>query len=286
MSSHLTVIVNPRAGARNRAALDRALALLGAGRVVVPDSPEATTAAARDAEASGASTIVVAGGDGTIHCVVNGLKTRTCTIGLIPCGTANDLAHHMGVPADLSAAARVLLSNHVARPIDLVRINGVRIVTVGGMALAADAAIAALRLKESWPGIGPAVYKFGAARSILGRRRLRLRNPDRWVTGVFVVNQADIGGQIRLPCPSKNDDGVCEVMEIRALGRVRLGRTLIAVARNRPAPPGAFAWQATSGMRMEFEDDVACFGDGEDLGRARVFEIAVEPGALRVHAPG
>ncbi|MDD2641344.1 MAG: diacylglycerol kinase family protein [Bacteroidales bacterium] len=63
----------------------------------------------------GARNIIVIGGDGTIHEVVNGIffqkdvPTREITLGLIPIGTGNDLIHTYDIPADYMEAAKTLL---------------------------------------------------------------------------------------------------------------------------------------------------------------------------------
>ena len=57
--------------------------------------------------------VVVAGGDGTLHDVINGLMIassgdRTCPVGILPLGTANDFYEMAGLPDDLDEAAQVI----------------------------------------------------------------------------------------------------------------------------------------------------------------------------------
>lgn len=66
--------------------------------------------------------VVVAGGDGTINQVVNGLAASKIALGIIPMGTVNLLATELGIPADIRAACQ-LLTEGTARLIDLGRIN-------------------------------------------------------------------------------------------------------------------------------------------------------------------
>src|SRR3712207_7547394 len=60
--------------------------------------------------------IVVAGGDGSLHAVVNGLyrvsELRSTRLGLVPLGTGNDFARGVGIPLDPRAAAQVVLDGH------------------------------------------------------------------------------------------------------------------------------------------------------------------------------
>ncbi|MGE4526854.1 MAG: diacylglycerol kinase family protein [Rhodospirillaceae bacterium] len=114
----MLVIFNPTAGRRRRSRLDRVLAELAAAGAAVELRP---TAHAGDAEAIAAAAappadglIVAAGGDGTLAEVVNGLIANPARdafrLGLIPLGTANVLAHEIGLPEDAAGIARVLLA--------------------------------------------------------------------------------------------------------------------------------------------------------------------------------
>ncbi|HZQ67968.1 MAG TPA: diacylglycerol kinase family protein [Terriglobales bacterium] len=54
--------------------------------------------------------IFACGGDGTIHDILQGLAQTTTPLGIIPLGTANTLAHDLGLPLDHVGAARAALT--------------------------------------------------------------------------------------------------------------------------------------------------------------------------------
>jgi len=58
---------------------------------------------------SGCDTVFACGGDGTIHSIVQGLALTPAALAILPMGTANALAHDLGLPMNLSRAAQVLL---------------------------------------------------------------------------------------------------------------------------------------------------------------------------------
>src|SRR5204863_6128250 len=70
---------------------------------------------AREADAD-FDVIVAAGGDGTVHAVVNGLRGRAIPIGMVPLGTANVLAREIGLPRRAAPLA-ALIAAAPARPI-------------------------------------------------------------------------------------------------------------------------------------------------------------------------
>lgn len=75
----------------------------------------------------GYSPIISAGGDGATGEVLNGLHRAELEavlgpLGILPLGTANDLAHNLDLPLDLETAARTIAAGHTRR-IDLGKAN-------------------------------------------------------------------------------------------------------------------------------------------------------------------
>jgi diacylglycerol kinase (ATP) len=89
-----------------------AVLLRGAGvaaELLLTHSPTDAVEQARQAVQSGCDTVFACGGDGTIHSVVQGLALTPAALAILPMGTANALAHDLGLPMNLSRAAQVLL---------------------------------------------------------------------------------------------------------------------------------------------------------------------------------
>jgi len=106
---------NPHSGQRRgRAAAEQAAEVLRQAGVDV--TIVATLCAqeagqqTRDAVAQGFDTIFACGGDGTIGDVAQGLIGSDASLAIIPLGTANVLAHDLGIPCDPVAAARAALA--------------------------------------------------------------------------------------------------------------------------------------------------------------------------------
>ncbi len=84
---------------------------------------------AADAVQQGVTTLIVAGGDGSIGEVVNGAARGwdekspfPVTMGILPLGTANDLGDNIGIPRDFSAVAQMIAKGQT-RQIDLCKCN-------------------------------------------------------------------------------------------------------------------------------------------------------------------
>ncbi|RMF85975.1 MAG: hypothetical protein D6744_00470, partial [Planctomycetota bacterium] len=135
---HILVIHNPFANrwrsARRAGALHDALDAAGLRYSMrtttrAGDAMEIARAAATPATAGGAprfDAVIAAGGDGTVHEVLNGLLAAsggapTMPFGVLPSGTGNDFAAMNGVPCDLFQAARRIAARR-ERMIDAARI--------------------------------------------------------------------------------------------------------------------------------------------------------------------
>ncbi|MGD0825348.1 MAG: diacylglycerol kinase family protein [Terriglobales bacterium] len=60
-------------------------------------------------------TVFACGGDGTIHDVIQALAGTPVALAILPFGTANALAHDLGIPGRPSAAARIAVSGRIRR---------------------------------------------------------------------------------------------------------------------------------------------------------------------------
>lgn len=113
----VVLIYNPVSGQhpQRRAALikDVAAVLDRAGievKVIPTESAESAGAQAQQAICEGCDTILVCGGDGTVHEVLQGVVGTSAALGVIPMGTANALAADLGLPASPEKAAKMLLA--------------------------------------------------------------------------------------------------------------------------------------------------------------------------------
>lgn len=110
-----TILFNPNSGPRRRdAELERAIGIIQSAGVrtelTVCRSSQEATMNARFAVAAGSDTVFACGGDGTIHDVIQGLAGTQVALAILPFGTANALAHDLGIPLRPSAAARVAVT--------------------------------------------------------------------------------------------------------------------------------------------------------------------------------
>ena len=111
------LLYNPLSGRRRKHRVADIEAACSVLRVAgVEANPTATHSGPRASEqaceaiAAGCDTVFACGGDGTIHDVLQGMVSGSASLGIIPLGTANSLAHDLRIPQDAACAAHAALA--------------------------------------------------------------------------------------------------------------------------------------------------------------------------------
>ncbi len=121
------LIINPISGTRSKTGLDRMVidALGPLGReveVAYTKGHGDATRLALSAVEKGCETVLAAGGDGTINETAAALCGTGVVLGIIPCGSGNGLARHLGIPVDIKESLKIIIENH-AMDIDYATVN-------------------------------------------------------------------------------------------------------------------------------------------------------------------
>jgi len=285
----LLLLANPTAaGGRARRLLPSVIEVLRRQAATIECVEAATAdelaAAARDATRAGYDRVLVAGGDGTVHIVLNELRGSESALGVLPLGHGNDLARALGVPLDPSEAAEFLLRAPVA-PMDLGRVGDRVFATVAAVGLDAETNRRA-RTWGPWPR-GHLRYFFAGLRTLLSYvpYRFNLVTDSEEFNGeamwVAVANAPCYGGGIRIAPEASLDDGlldVCVIERISAPALLALYPALMRGGHLRARPVRYFRC-----ARAQFRAPVGpeLHADGEPITRLPA-EVVVEPEAVKV----
>jgi diacylglycerol kinase (ATP) len=115
------LLYNPESGGskQKQRELQSALEVLRSGGVqaelFASDSREQAAELVRQAMAAGCDTVFACGGDGTINNIAQVLAKTPIALGILPIGTANALAHDLGLPLRIPAAAKAALNAEPCR---------------------------------------------------------------------------------------------------------------------------------------------------------------------------
>jgi diacylglycerol kinase (ATP) len=247
--------------------------------------------------------VLVAGGDGTLRLAAEALADAALPVGIVPCGTANDLARALGLPRDALAAARRLAAGAAPRPLAVVDADGARFCSVGGLGLVTTAALPVPAWRAGGAlarGVarvsGALVYRLAATAALLAEGGRVRRYAISWLTpagarhddtfaahGLFVASQRYLGGGLRLPAGAR-PDGAFVLCVVRAMPRPRLLAAFTRLSLGLPVPPEALALLPAREAHVVASTPDALFGDGDALGAGSIFHLRACPGALRVLA--
>ena len=281
-----TLIVNPRSGRGQRSALraaarvDAEIVRTGSNvRTVFTEFRGHAGELAREATQRGEG-VIVCGGDGSLHEVVNGVDLDALTLGIVPTGRGNDFARALGVPPDARTAARGIAEGQT-RKVDVGLGGDVRFLTVACAGL--DARVA---MKPRARALGRLGYRMGALAEIargLGPLQDVEIDEDR-AEGALIAafaNGGSYGGGLPIAPGADLTDGRLDVCVVRSVGSWDAVRLFGKVARGAHvghesvrmfrAKTGAFA--APGGRPV--------VADGEPVGRTPV-ALEVIPGAVKV----
>lgn len=111
-------IVNPIAGSGHKSLLTKKLVSSGYN-VVYTEYPGHAEVLARETDAQ---KVIAVGGDGTVNEVARGLIGTSKAFGIIPCGSGDGLAMHLGIPHNFAKALKII-QNGKTEPLDAARLN-------------------------------------------------------------------------------------------------------------------------------------------------------------------
>jgi diacylglycerol kinase (ATP) len=299
----LVIIANPRSGRGKVGAklpeIERILRDEGLDyRIVQTTHRGHATKAAREALQGGERYLVAAGGDGTVHEVVNGMLqddqpiAEDAVLGVVAAGSGCDFARSFDLPGDAVRAVR-----HLAG-------DGVRHIDVGKVTFAADGAemvryfpnIAEAGLGGSVVArasrlsriLGPTQYFFGFWLTLPSFRPATVRldadgQAFEWrAHNVVVANCRFYGGGMQISPKSEPDDAALDVL-VMVGPKSDAFTTLPKVYRGTHLPHRNIVELRASRVRVETDLPFRIEADGETLGMTpATFEVIPRPIRLKV----
>jgi diacylglycerol kinase (ATP) len=178
--------------------------------------------------------LIVAGGDGTVNDVVNGLGKAGfpdgVTLGILPTGTGNDLAATLCIPEDTELAEDVIRQNR-ERKLDVARVRSegvgerffINVATGGLGAEISDANDE--ELKKRWGKLSYLRASLEVARNFDVRQLSLYLDGEEWgvkAVNIAVGNCRYTGGGWPATPKANPEDGLLDVVVIETLGAVEL----------------------------------------------------------------
>jgi len=245
--------------------------------------------------------IVVVGGDGTIHEVVNGVMAdgkltagQRLSIGVVPAGSGNDLVRDLLLPMD-PIAALAIATGEQERIIDVARADDTRgrirhFVVAGGVGFDAQVAHVMFRHRLPWQK-GRAGYFLSTFIELMRfrNRRLQLRlatrdgdvRSERVSLLVAFANGPYLGGGMQI-CPGAEvADGFLDLCVAGDLSRIEALRLLPGMYKGAHVGHPKVEFLRAAAIEFTADEDTLVHLDGEPFGNLPL-TVTVQPAALRV----
>jgi diacylglycerol kinase (ATP) len=260
------------------------------------ERPGEATDLARRAADRGLDAVFVAGGDGTINEIVNGLAGSPVALGVLPGGTGNVWAKELGLPTrslrhlqPLLDSVRALVPG-VVRRIDIGKANGRYFLQWTGVGLDAEVNYVMEPRTRPQRRLGAVPYLIAGVVTAIHLKGTRTRI---WVDGkqiyrrailVVISNSQLYGGIARIAPDARLDDGLLDVHVFAGTGFSDVLRAALGVLSGLHVRDPHHTCSQGCTIRVECDKPMAVAMDGEPFGRTPV-ECEVVPRALSVLIP-
>lgn len=231
--------------------------------------------------------VVLGGGDGTVNLALDALLEVARPMGLLPLGTANDLARSLCIPEDIDDALDVILRGETRR-IDIARANEVSFVNAIGMGLGPQ--MTREMDAETKSRFGVLAYLLGVVRAFRKQKdfqaRVRIDEHEHRArcTQITIANGIHYGGGMTISEDAKLDDGCLDVLMIHPENRLVLLANALHLRLGRTRANDAMTHRRCRRVEVHTEPALEVTADGEFLLRTPL-DCSVQAGALEVFAP-
>ncbi|MCF8032870.1 MAG: diacylglycerol kinase family lipid kinase [Desulfarculaceae bacterium] len=232
----------------------------------------------------GVDTVIVVGGDGTMHEAAQALAHSQAALAPLPAGRCNDFCRALGAGNDPEALVASLKGGG-RRVVDLVRVNGRIYCTVGAVGF--DAVVSRFVDTMKAPLWGTPAYLYAVLRMLT-----RYQPPQAslvWDDGqyhgpLFLValgNTPSYGNNIRVTPHAKADDGLLDICLVTPLNLLKIMAVLPLALQGKHGRVAEVSFLRTSRMELSFDRPMEMWADGEPVAGSPL-SVEILPQAMTV----
>jgi YegS/Rv2252/BmrU family lipid kinase len=238
------------------------------------------------AEREGFDVVCAVGGDGTVHEVARRLAHRPLALGILPIGSGNGFARHLGLPMDPRACLGACNQRRIVT-IDTAAVNGIPF--LGTMGVGFDALIAHRFAASHVRGL--ATYVRAGARAFFGYApedydiALDGQPLRRRAFVVAVANSSQYGNNARIAPRASVTDGLLDVVLVDDLSLPAAALLMIRLLRGTIEGSSRVTIRQARHIELRRAAPGPAHLDGEPFTLPETLTIEVRPASLRVLVP-
>ncbi len=259
--------------------------------VAIAKPKEKAIPIARKAVKAGYKVVIALGGDDTVEAIIRGMTGSKTKLGIIPAGTANNLAISMGIPADPKEACALIASGK-SRKLDMGMIQVKKGKKFPFFEMASVGILSALYpdaediRKGKLSKIGHAVKTF-LTHETKPKVSMQMDGDSNIAVETMLVTISNvplIGMNFLVAPAARMDDGLMDISVYPDFSKTELTAYFGKVINRGETKDGSIQRYRTSKLKIKSSPKLVVMADGTMLGKGTV-RIKVLPGALRVIAP-
>lgn len=232
--------------------------------------------------------IIISGGDGSINHVINAMENENIRIplGIIPSGTANDLANHLGLGKNIKQCAKIIANGNI-KEVDLGKINDKYFINVAAAGLLTDVSQKIdINLKNT---LGKLAYYIKGIEQLPNFRPIPIKiTCDGTVyeenVYLFVILNGSTAGGFKLAPEAVEDDNKLNLIALRVGNIVELFNLFIKIIRGEHINHNKVLYLEGEKFLIECEENFEADIDGES-GPSFPLDISVLHKKIKVFVP-
>lgn len=230
------------------------------------------------------NTVIAVGGDGTVNECVKGLVNTKIALGVIPCGSGNGFAYHIGMKKEVEKCI-IQLKYSKIEIIDSCSVNGIPFINVSGIGF--DAHIADLFSKKNKRGF--ISYVKLILKELNYSSRFYTINYDgikRKVKAYMIsfANTSQYGNHFKISPSADIKDGLIDFVIVKEFPKWKIPYFLYSLAKERIHLSKYV--EIIKSKKMEINtDNTLLHLDGEPIKRKSPVEIKILPKSLKILMP-
>lgn len=279
-------IINPISGVGKQKGIEKYIAqYFDAYDIVSTQNPGEATTLSKEARKQGYDAVIAVGGDGTVNECAKALIGSSTALGIIPCGSGNGFAYHIGMERTAEKALRQLKNARIAT-IDSCTANGVPFVNVSGIGF--DAYIAHLFSKLTKRGflnyiklIAKSVFSYKAADYTLqyGTENKRLK-----AYMISFANASQYGNDFCIAPKADLQDGLLDFVIVKEFPKWNIPLFLLKVIRGKTHLSKYIETIQTKEMKISTQNTLLHL-DGEPYKTTNPIAVELLPKTLKILIP-
>jgi YegS/Rv2252/BmrU family lipid kinase len=241
---------------------------------------------ALEAVAEGYEIVVAVGGDGSINEVASALLGTGTVLGIVPAGSGNGLAMHLGYGRDIDDAVRKI-NTAEERLIDIGLMNGQPFINLAGIGF--DGLVSNMVKGSNWRGFIPYFLKSIEAGLTYTPRECRIEIDDKVVTEkcfiISIANGPMWGYNFQIAPDAQLDDGFFEVVIMKEAPKWQYFAVVPSTLNGKIYEAEFVEHFTARRVKITAEGKNYVHLDGEGLVHEGALEFEIKPKALKILVP-